>query len=122
MKSGLLSGLWSRKRTVALEEHDFRRRIPEFHGAKLTQSLALVDALRPLAEREGCSVGAVAVAWTLTWPGVTGAIVGGRSPQQVDGWLPAARVTLDNQDLGAIAGALKTTSAGAGPVAPVALR
>jgi aryl-alcohol dehydrogenase-like predicted oxidoreductase len=39
----------------------------------------------------------------LAWPGVTGAIVGARSPQQVDGWLPAASVTLDTRDLDDIA-------------------
>jgi aryl-alcohol dehydrogenase-like predicted oxidoreductase len=39
-------------------------------------------------------VSAVAIAWTLTWPGVTGAIVGARSPSQVDGWLGAATLTL----------------------------
>ena len=30
-------------------------------------------------------------AWTLAWPGVTGAIVGARNPSQVDGWLDMPR-------------------------------
>ena len=34
-------------------------------------------------------VAAVAVAWALAWPGVTGAIVGARRPEQVDGWIDA---------------------------------
>jgi aryl-alcohol dehydrogenase-like predicted oxidoreductase len=46
--------------------------------------------------------GAVAVAWTPAQPGVTGAIVGARSPEQVDGWLPAASVQLTEADLAEI--------------------
>jgi aryl-alcohol dehydrogenase-like predicted oxidoreductase len=60
----------------------------------------------------------VAVAWTLAWPGVTGAIVGARSPQQVDGWLAAAALRLDAVDLAAIVAAIAATGAGSGPTAP----
>jgi hypothetical protein len=45
----------------------------------------------------------VAVAWTLAFAGVTGAIVGARSPRQVDGWLPAATLELKADDLADIA-------------------
>jgi aryl-alcohol dehydrogenase-like predicted oxidoreductase len=61
----------------------------------------------------------VAVAWTLAFPGVTGAIVGARSPRQVDGWLPAATLELKDDDLGDIADAIHATGAGAGPASPV---
>jgi aryl-alcohol dehydrogenase-like predicted oxidoreductase len=53
--------------------------------------LALADALRPVAERHGVTPAAIAVAWTLSFPAVTGAIVGARSPEQVGGWLPPRR-------------------------------
>lgn len=46
---------------------------------------------------------AVAVAWTLRFPGATGAIVGARSPRQVQGWLPAAALKLKEDDLADIA-------------------
>jgi aryl-alcohol dehydrogenase-like predicted oxidoreductase len=61
---------------------------------------------------------AVAVAWTLAWPGVTGAIVGARRPDQVDGWLPAASLQLTQEDLDEIAVAIERTGAGRGPVRP----
>src|SRR6266849_2566430 len=61
----------------------------------------------------------VALAWTLAWPGVTGAIVGARRPSQVDGWLPAATVELDQADLDTIASAIQRTGAGTGPARPV---
>jgi len=48
---------------------DWRRRSPEFQDPLLSRNLALRDALRPVASRYGVSIGAVAVAWTLSWPG-----------------------------------------------------
>jgi len=60
----------------------------------------------------------VAVAWTLAWPGVSGAIVGARSPAQVDGWISAASLALTDADLDEIAGAIERTGAGTGPVRP----
>jgi aryl-alcohol dehydrogenase-like predicted oxidoreductase len=116
MKSGLLSGRWSPERSTALDPHDFRRSIPDFHEPLLTPSLALVDALRPIAERHGCTVGAVAVAWAVAWPGVTGAIVGGRTPGQVDGWLTAGNLTLDVDDHATITVALQRYASGPGLV------
>ena len=118
MQSGLLTERFSEERFAALAEDDWRRRAAEFQPPKLGRNLALRDALRPIAERHKVSVGAVAIAWTQAWPGVTGAIVGARSPEQVDGWLPAASLKLDAADLDAIAAALEATGAGAGPTRP----
>jgi aryl-alcohol dehydrogenase-like predicted oxidoreductase len=61
---------------------------------------------------------AIAVAWTLWFPGVTGAIVGARSPRQVDGWLPAANLELKEDDLADIAANVCATGAGTGPASP----
>lgn len=119
MQSGLLTGSFTKERANGLPANDWRSRNSEFTGEKLTRNLALVDALRPIAKRHGISVGALAVTWTLSWPGVTGAIVGARSPQQVDGWLAAAEVTLPPADLVEISQALQETRAGTGPLLPV---
>jgi aryl-alcohol dehydrogenase-like predicted oxidoreductase len=78
----------------------------------------LADALRPIAQRHGSSVATVAVAWTLAWPGVNGAIVGARSPGQVDGWIGAAGLELADTDLDDISAAIRRTGAGTGPVRP----
>ena len=61
---------------------------------------------------------AVAIAWTLSFPGVTGAIVGARRPGQVDGWLPAATLELKEDDVADIAAAVVATGAGTGPASP----
>ena len=118
MQSGLLTGAFSVTRATQLGADDWRSRSPDFTGQGLRRNLALADALRPIAERHGVTVAAVAVAWTLAWPGVTGAIVGARSPAQVDGWIGAASLELTDADLDEIAGAIKRTGAGTGPVRP----
>ena len=120
MQSGLLTGTFSEDRARNLGPDDWRSRSPEFTGERLARNLRLADALRPIAARHGTSVGAVAIAWTLAWPGVTGAIVGARSPEQVDGWIDAARLTLSREDLAEIARAIEESGAGSGPVMPPA--
>lgn len=115
MQSGLLTDAFSSDRTAKLAAEDWRRRASDFPEPKLSINLALRDALRPIAARNGTTVPAVAVAWTLTWPGVTGAIVGARSPQQIDGWIDAATLELTPAE---IASAITRTGAGAGPTQP----
>ncbi|MFI5006924.1 MAG: aldo/keto reductase [Solirubrobacterales bacterium] len=118
MQSGLLTDTFSEARVAALAPDDWRRRSPEYQPPRLARNLALRDALRPIAERHGATVAATAVAWTLAWPGVSGAIVGARSPQQVDGWVQAGGLRLDAADLDQIAAAIGRTEAGSGPARP----
>ena len=118
MQSGLLTGALTAEMVTALPADDWRATSPDFTGEGLTRNLALAAALAPVAERHGVGVPAVAVAWTLAWPGVSGAIVGARAPAEVDGWLPAAALRLDSDDLDRIAAAVESTGAGAGPVRP----
>lgn len=118
MQSGLLTDGFSAERMSAMPEDDWRKRGPHFQEPNLGRNLALRDALRPIAAKHGVSVAAVAVAWTLAWSGVTGAIVGARSPQQVDGWIAAAGLRLDAADLAASAAAIERTGAGSGPPRP----
>jgi aryl-alcohol dehydrogenase-like predicted oxidoreductase len=66
--------------------------------------LALVDRLRGLAEKYGRPVGQVAVAWVLRNPAVTAAIVGARSPQQVEQNVGAADLQLTDEDVAEIEG------------------
>ena len=118
MHSGLLTGSFTVERAERLGSDDWRSRAPEFTGTALRSNLALAAALEPIARRHRATVAAVAVAWALAWPGVTGAIVGARSPQQVDGWRPAATLTLTDADLDEVAGAIARTGAGSGPARP----
>jgi aryl-alcohol dehydrogenase-like predicted oxidoreductase len=115
MQSGILTDTFSADRVATFAPDDWRRRGQEFKSPNLERNLVLRDALKPIAAKHQTTVGAVAIAWVLTWPGVTGAIVGARSAEQVDGWLPAASVVLDSQDLDDITGAIERSGAGTGP-------
>jgi aryl-alcohol dehydrogenase-like predicted oxidoreductase len=118
LQSGLLTDRFSEERVETMAEDDWRRRSPEFKPPRLGRNLALRDSIRPVAERHATTVSAVAIAWTLSWPGVTGAIVGARSPEQVDGWIGAATLELTREDLDEIARAVGSSSAGTGPALP----
>jgi aryl-alcohol dehydrogenase-like predicted oxidoreductase len=122
MQSGLLTDGFTAERAAALADDDWRRQSPEFQQPALQRNLALRNALLPIAQRYDVSVSAIAIAWTLAWPGVTAAIVGARSPRQVDGWIDAVSVTLTQDDLDEIASAIERTGAGEGPAHPRRVR
>jgi aryl-alcohol dehydrogenase-like predicted oxidoreductase len=119
MQAGLLTGAFSKERVEGLPEDDWRKRHPDFTTG-LDANLAFADALVPVAKRHEVQPAAVAVAWTLAWQGVTGAIVGARRPDQIDGWLAAADLELTAADLAEIAAAIERTGVGEGPVSPSA--
>lgn len=118
MQAGLLTGTFTPERVQALPDNDWRKSNSEFQGDRLARNLALVDGLRPVAEKHDTTVSTVALAWTLAWPGLTAAICGARAPEQVDGWIDAATIELDANDLDAIAMAIADTGAGEGPSRP----
>lgn len=118
MQAGLLTGAFDEQRARALSNDDWRSRSDDFTGQGLRRNLQVAEALRPVAERHGTTPAAVAVAWTLAWPGVTGAIVGARRPAQVDGWIEAGTLELTDSDMAEIATAIERSGAGEGPTMP----
>jgi aryl-alcohol dehydrogenase-like predicted oxidoreductase len=98
MLSGLLTGAMTAERAAALPADDWRRRNPEFSEPRLSRNLKLVELLREIGAGHNVSPGVVAVAWTLHHPAVTAAIVGGRSPQQVEGVAPALHFRLGDAE------------------------
>jgi aryl-alcohol dehydrogenase-like predicted oxidoreductase len=118
MMSGLLTGAFTRERVANLPSDDWRRSSADF-TTNLDANLAVADALRTVSERHCISQPAAAVAWTLAFPGVTGAIVGARSPNQVDGWLAAASTELNIDDVEMVADAITRCGAGEGPLRPL---
>jgi aryl-alcohol dehydrogenase-like predicted oxidoreductase len=116
MQIGLLTDSFTAGQVDGFAPDDWRRRHPEFLPPKLERNLALRDSLRPIASAHSTTVAAIAVTWTLSWPQVTGAIVGARTAAQVDGWIGGATVKLTPADLDHIAAAVKKSAAGSGPV------
>ena len=112
MQSGILTDAFSAARVEAMASDDWRRAAVQFREPNLSANIALRDALKPVAQRHATSVSSVAVAWTLSTAGVTGAIVGARSVAQVDGWIGAARLMLTAADLAEIGEAVTRTQSG----------
>ncbi len=103
MKSGLLTGAMTRERIAAMPADDFRQRTPNFKEPLLSRNLELAELLRTIGKRHGRTAGEVAIAWTLRHPAVTGAIVGMRSAQQVDGVIGAMEFRLSAGEIEEIA-------------------
>jgi aryl-alcohol dehydrogenase-like predicted oxidoreductase len=102
MMSGLLTGKMTRERIMNMPDDDWRRNAPEFQEPQLTRNLELVEVLRSIGKRHGRSPGEVAIAWTLRHPAVTGAIVGARRPNQIEGTVGAADFCLSPEELAEI--------------------
>jgi aryl-alcohol dehydrogenase-like predicted oxidoreductase len=102
MMSGLLTGAMTRERVAGMPDDDWRTGHPEFQEPRLSHNLELVEILREVGERHGCSAGAVAIAWVLRRPEVTGAIVGSRRPEQFEGIADAAGLALGDDELARI--------------------
>jgi aryl-alcohol dehydrogenase-like predicted oxidoreductase len=98
MHSGLLTGAMTKERVAAFPGNDFRRNAKNYQEPHLTRNLAIADLLKKIAARHNVAAGVVAIAWTLHNPAVTAAIVGGRSPKQVEGTFPAATFRLSEAE------------------------
>jgi aryl-alcohol dehydrogenase-like predicted oxidoreductase len=78
MFSGALSTL------SRFEEGDHRAHYPQFHGEPFSQTLALIERLKAVAQEMGLTMAQLALAWDISCPGVTCAIPGARRPDQVE--------------------------------------
>ena len=117
MHAGLLTGAFSAERVASLPDDDWRKSDDDF-TKHLDANLTVAEAMSTVAERHGVTTAAAAAAWTIAWPGVSGAIVGARSAEQVDGWLDAATLQYDADDLQIVADAIAASGAGEGPASP----
>lgn len=84
MQKGLLTGKFTKEYLKTLPPDDHRLRDPMFTGAAFERNLKIIDALRPIAARNGKTLSQLAIAWTLRKEEVTSAIVGARKPQQIE--------------------------------------
>ncbi|MGH2827953.1 MAG: aldo/keto reductase [Actinomycetota bacterium] len=114
MASGLLTGKYDHERFANLAKDDWRRNSAAFQEPELTRILDLVDRMRPIAARLDTSLPLLSIAWVLAVEGVTGAIVGARSPDQVDGWIGASGLTVDSPTMEELERAVAGSSAGHG--------
>jgi aryl-alcohol dehydrogenase-like predicted oxidoreductase len=102
MKCGLLSGKMTRERVAGFPQDDFRGRTPAFQEPQLSRNLELAELMRRIGARHGRTAGEVAIAWTLANPALTAAIVGMRSPEQVEGVVGALEFRLSSEEVAEI--------------------
>jgi len=102
MQAGLLTGGMTRERIAAFPKDDWRRRSQDFREPRLSRNLALQETMAAVGRRHGHPAAAVALAWVLRRPEVTGAIVGARSPAQVDGFAAALDFRLSPEEIAEI--------------------
>jgi aryl-alcohol dehydrogenase-like predicted oxidoreductase len=108
---GLLTGAMDSETRFARD--DWRSRSALFAGETFQHNLQTVGELERFAGERGCSVGQLAIAWTLANPAVHVAIVGSRSIEHIKDSLGALAMELSREDLGEI----ERIMAGAVPVA-----
>lgn len=102
MLSGLLTGKMTRERIANMPDDDWRRNNKEFQEPNLSKNLELADFLGEIGKRHNLTAGAVAIAWTLRNDAVTGAIVGARNPEQIDGIVGAGDFRLSDEEIAEI--------------------
>jgi aryl-alcohol dehydrogenase-like predicted oxidoreductase len=95
----MLTGRMTRERVANLPVDDWRRNNPNFKEPNLTRNLEIADKLRAIGARHERSTGEAAIAWVLRHPAITGAIVGAREPDQVDGVAGAGTFRLSGAEI-----------------------
>jgi aryl-alcohol dehydrogenase-like predicted oxidoreductase len=100
--SGMLAG-------AITSPDDFARMLPDyaewgfwkrlFSPGRFERSEAVVDGMRGVAERVGCSMAQVALAWNLQQTGVSATLAGTRSSAHARSNAEAADVVLSEEDL-----------------------
>jgi aryl-alcohol dehydrogenase-like predicted oxidoreductase len=110
---GLLTGTLGAH--TAFAGDDWRSKSSVFTGATYRRNLATVRALEKLAADRGITISQLAIAWTLSNPGVHVAIVGSRHAGHVEDSLAAADVSLSDADLAEVEKVIASATPVAGP-------
>jgi aryl-alcohol dehydrogenase-like predicted oxidoreductase len=103
LSRGLLSGHWNAGSAGAA---DFRAHSPRFQGENLDRNLALVEALRAVAEAKGATVAQLAIAWVAAQDELIVPLVGARRRERLSEALDSLKVELSADDLATIEAAI----------------
>ena len=99
LSRGLISGHWRKDKA---SPGDFRVHNPRFQGDNADTNLALVEALRIIANVKGTSVAQLAIAWVAAQGTDIIPLVGARRREQLNEAMGALEVTLTPADMAAI--------------------
>jgi len=96
LAQGLLTGKFGPNHQF--EQGDHRAKNKLFQGENYDRALQAVEQLRPIAQKKGCTLAQLALAWLIAQP-KTCAIAGARNAQQALGNAQAAAITLSDTEL-----------------------
>ncbi|BBU30052.1 aldo/keto reductase [Burkholderia sp. THE68] len=99
LSRGLISGHWSKD---AAQTGDWRANSPRFQQGNVERNLALVDALRAIADAKGVSVAQIAIAWVLAQGDDIVPVIGARRRDRLTESLGALDIALTNEERAAI--------------------
>ena len=96
LAQGLLTGKYGPG--TRFSRDDRRSRLAHFQGEKLARNLKMVDKLSAVAQRKEKTATQVAIRWVLDNPSVASAIVGVKTPEQLEDNLGAMDWRLEPKD------------------------
>lgn len=96
---GILTGKYTAETVFGSNDRRSRDIYVNFYGDKLAQNLRIVDAMRPIAERNTVSIAAVAVRFILDYIKDSVALVGAKRPSQILGSIEAMGWNLDSEEM-----------------------
>jgi aryl-alcohol dehydrogenase-like predicted oxidoreductase len=102
LSRGLISGHWSKEQSAA----DPRARFPRFASPNLERNLALVEALRQVADEKAVSLAQIAIAWVAAQGQDIVPLVGARTRDRLSESLGACDLALTTADLARIEAAV----------------
>jgi len=103
LSRGLISGHWQKEKAG---KGDFRAFSPRFQGENVDKNLALVEALRKVADAKGATVAQIAIAWVAAQGKDIAPLVGARTRERLKESLGALELTLTPKDLADIEAAI----------------
>jgi aryl-alcohol dehydrogenase-like predicted oxidoreductase len=104
LSRGLLSGHWSKERAAGTG--DFRSFSPRFQGENLDRNLALVEALRQIADARSVTVAQAAIGWVLSRGEDIVPLIGARRRERLAEALDSLSFALTADDLARIEAAI----------------
>jgi aryl-alcohol dehydrogenase-like predicted oxidoreductase len=116
LSRGLISGHWSAAQAAA--PGDFRAHAPRFAAGNVEQNLAIVEALRAIASSKGATVAQMAIAWVLGRGSDIVPLIGARRRDRLHESIGALQLTLSDEDVARIEGAIPKDGVAGGRYAP----
>ncbi|MCA9302981.1 MAG: aldo/keto reductase, partial [Phycisphaerales bacterium] len=95
---GLLTGKVGPERVFPAS--DLRSKQKRFSKENRQKIADLLAGFQPIADKHNCSMAQLVIAWTVSQPGLTHALVGARTREQAIENAGAGKITLDSEDLG----------------------